>query len=82
MRSGSVTAGRHSSVNNDLGAGHKPGLVGGEAEKVVAAGSISPDAIHLPGIYVHRVVALTPEQAARKSIEKRTVRLPPDSTES
>jgi 3-oxoacid CoA-transferase subunit A len=53
-----------------------------EAEKVVPAGSISPDAIHLPGIYVHRVVALTPAQAARKSIEKRTVCLPPDSAES
>jgi 3-oxoacid CoA-transferase subunit A len=45
-----------------------------EAERVVAPGEIAPDAIHLPGIYVHRVVPLTPEQAARKSIEKRTVR--------
>ncbi len=45
-----------------------------EAERVVPAGALSPDAIHLPGIYVHRVVALTPEQTANKRIEKRTVR--------
>ena len=40
------------------------------------AGSLDPDAIHLPGIYVHRVVPLTAEQAQRKSIEKRTTRVP------
>jgi 3-oxoacid CoA-transferase subunit A len=45
-----------------------------EVEEVVDAGDISPDDIHLPGVYVHRVVALTPEQAAEKRIEKRTVR--------
>jgi 3-oxoacid CoA-transferase subunit A len=45
-----------------------------EAEQVVAAGVLDPDHVHLPGIYVHRVVALTPDQAHRKSIEKRTVR--------
>jgi 3-oxoacid CoA-transferase subunit A len=45
-----------------------------EAERVVQPGDLDPDAIHLPGIYVHRVVPLTPEQAVRKSIEKRTVR--------
>ncbi|MGF7233944.1 MAG: CoA transferase subunit A [Frankia sp.] len=45
-----------------------------EAEQVVAAGVLAPDAIHLPSIYVHRVVALTPDQAARKGIEKRTTR--------
>jgi 3-oxoacid CoA-transferase subunit A len=45
-----------------------------EAETVVAPGTLSPDAIHLPGIYVHRVVALTAEQVKLKSIEKRTVR--------
>jgi 3-oxoacid CoA-transferase subunit A len=43
-----------------------------EAERVVAAGQLDPDTIHLPGIYVHRVVPLTPIEAARKSIEKRT----------
>jgi 3-oxoacid CoA-transferase subunit A len=45
-----------------------------EAEQIVEAGEIDPDAIHLPGIFVHRIVALNPEQAAEKDIEKRTVR--------
>jgi 3-oxoacid CoA-transferase subunit A len=45
-----------------------------EAERVVRAGEIDPDQVHLPGIYVHRVVALTAQQAADKGIEKRTVR--------
>lgn len=43
-----------------------------EAERVVDAGDIDPDDVHLPGIFVQRVVALTPEQAADKQIEKRT----------
>jgi 3-oxoacid CoA-transferase subunit A len=30
--------------------------------------------VHTPGVFVQRVVALTPEQAAEKRIEKRTVR--------
>ena len=45
-----------------------------EAERVVDAGRIGPDDVHLPGVFVHRVVELTPEQTARKSIEKRTTR--------
>ncbi len=45
-----------------------------EAERVVEAGEIGPDAVHLPGVFVQRVVALTAEQAARKDIEKRTTR--------
>jgi 3-oxoacid CoA-transferase subunit A len=45
-----------------------------EAEEVVPVGAIGPDDVHLPGIFVQRVVALTPEQAAAKQIEKRTVR--------
>ena len=36
--------------------------------------------VHLPGIFVKRVVALTPEQAARKDIEKRTTRSRPEET--
>jgi 3-oxoacid CoA-transferase subunit A len=35
---------------------------------------LDPDEVHLPGVFVQRVVALTPEQAADKQIEKRTVR--------
>ncbi|MGW7522614.1 CoA transferase subunit A [Streptomyces sp. NPDC054783] len=45
-----------------------------EVEELVEPGVLDPDAIHLPGVFVQRVVALTPEQAADKGIEKRTVR--------
>ena len=42
-----------------------------EVERVVATGEIAPDDVHLPGIYVHRIVHTpTPE----KRIEKRTTR--------
>ncbi|MFI1733947.1 CoA transferase subunit A [Streptomyces acidicola] len=43
-----------------------------EVEELVEPGEIEPDAVHLPGIFVQRVVALTPEQAADKRIEKVT----------
>jgi 3-oxoacid CoA-transferase subunit A len=45
-----------------------------EAERVVEVGELDPDNVHLPGVFVQRVVALTAEQAARKEIEKRTTR--------
>jgi 3-oxoacid CoA-transferase subunit A len=45
-----------------------------EAEQVVEVGELDPDGIHLPGIFVKRIVALTSEQASRKDIEKRTTR--------
>jgi 3-oxoacid CoA-transferase subunit A len=45
-----------------------------EVDEVVEPGAIDPDAVHLPGIYVDRVVQLTPEQANDLPIEKRTVR--------
>jgi 3-oxoacid CoA-transferase subunit A len=42
-----------------------------EVERIVATGSIDPDDVHLPGIYVQRIVLnATPE----KRIEKRTTR--------
>jgi 3-oxoacid CoA-transferase subunit A len=44
-----------------------------EVEHLVEPGEIDADAVHLPGIYVHRVLPLTPEQAADKRIERRTV---------
>ncbi|MFB7508022.1 CoA transferase subunit A, partial [Streptomyces broussonetiae] len=44
-----------------------------EVEELVEPGEIDPDAVHLPGVFVQRVVALTPEQAADKRIEQRTV---------
>ena len=45
-----------------------------EVEELVEPGALRPDEIHVPGIYVQRVVALTAGQAADKPIEKRTVR--------
>ncbi|WP_329459043.1 CoA transferase subunit A [Streptomyces sp. NBC_01497] len=44
-----------------------------EVEELVEPGGIDPDHVHLPGIFVQRVVVLSPEQAADKRIEKRTV---------
>jgi len=41
-----------------------------EVEEIVPAGSLDPDAIHLPGIYVHRLIQGTHE----KRIEQRTTR--------
>jgi 3-oxoacid CoA-transferase subunit A len=45
-----------------------------EVEELYAPGELAADSIHLPGIYVQRVLPLTPEQAAEKRIERRTVR--------
>ncbi len=45
-----------------------------EAEEVVEVGQIDPDQVHLPGVYVHRILALTPAEVADKRIEKRTIR--------
>ncbi|MDO5628774.1 MAG: CoA transferase subunit A [Mobilicoccus sp.] len=45
-----------------------------EVEELVEPGELNPDEIHLPGIFVQRVVPLTAEQAADKQIERRTVR--------
>ena len=41
-----------------------------EVEEIVPVGSLEPDCIHLPGIYVHRIIAGKHE----KRIEQRTVR--------
>lgn len=45
-----------------------------EVEELCEPGDIAPADVHLPGIFVQRVVTLTFEQAAAKAIEKRTVR--------
>jgi 3-oxoacid CoA-transferase subunit A len=44
-----------------------------EVEEIVPLGALDPDAIHLPGIYVHRIVAGSHE----KRIEQRTTRKRP-----
>lgn len=41
-----------------------------EVEEIVPAGSLDPDCIHLPGIYVHRIV----QGEHEKRIEQRTTR--------
>lgn len=41
-----------------------------EVEKIVEVGELAPDDIHLPGIYVHRIVV---NSKPEKRIEKRTV---------
>lgn len=45
-----------------------------EAERLVEVGEIPPADVHLPSVFVQRVVELTPEQANHKDIEKRTTR--------
>lgn len=41
-----------------------------EVEEIVPTGTLEPDAIHLPGIYVHRII----QGAHEKRIEQRTTR--------
>ncbi len=41
-----------------------------EVEEIVPAGSLDPDCIHLPGVYVHRLI----EGEHEKRIEQRTIR--------
>jgi 3-oxoacid CoA-transferase subunit A len=52
-----------------------------EVEQLVEPGELDPDQIHLPGIFVQRVLPLTPQQAANKRIERRTTRPRPASQE-
>ena len=52
-----------------------------EVEELVDPGDLDPDEIHLPGIYVQRVLPLGPEQAAEKRIERLTTR-PRPATDS
>ncbi|BAO81370.1 acyl CoA:acetate/3-ketoacid CoA transferase, alpha subunit [Serpentinimonas raichei] len=42
-----------------------------EVERIVATGDLAPDDVHLPGIYVHRIVH---NPTPMKRIEKRTTR--------
>lgn len=45
-----------------------------EVDELVEPGEIDPDDVHLPGIYIDRIVQLSPEDATDLPIEKRTVR--------
>jgi 3-oxoacid CoA-transferase subunit A len=45
-----------------------------EVEKLVEPGEIDPDHVHLPGVFVQRVVVVDPaDPSAEKRVEKRTV---------
>jgi 3-oxoacid CoA-transferase subunit A len=50
-----------------------------EVEEIVEAGTLDPDAIHTPGIYVQRIVNGSPYD---KLIEKRTVRRREESSDA
>ena len=41
-----------------------------EAEHLFDAGELAPDEIHLPGVFVHRLIALTPDQTTDKRVKK------------
>jgi 3-oxoacid CoA-transferase subunit A len=45
-----------------------------EVDELVEPGVLDPDDIHLPGIYVDRIVVLSPEESADLPIEKVTTR--------
>ncbi|WP_457189015.1 CoA transferase subunit A [Nocardioides sp. P5_E3] len=51
-----------------------------EVEELVEPGELDPNDIHTPGVYVQRVVQLTPDQAADKKIERVTTRPRPDAS--
>lgn len=48
-----------------------------QVERLVDAGEIDPGAVHLPGVFVQRIVETGPQD---KKIEKRTVRRAPGAT--
>jgi 3-oxoacid CoA-transferase subunit A len=52
-----------------------------EVERLVEPGEIAPGDVHTPGVFVQRVVALTPEQAVAKRIERRTISKTADTAE-
>jgi 3-oxoacid CoA-transferase subunit A len=47
-----------------------------EVEELVEPGELAPDDVHLPGVFVQRLVVLTPEQAADKPVERLTLSTP------
>jgi 3-oxoacid CoA-transferase subunit A len=72
-RHGNLVFHRSAANFNPL-AGMAGNLTIAEVEQLVEPGELDPDLVHLPGVFVQRVVALTEEQVAAKGIEKRTVR--------
>ncbi|MGW6648328.1 succinyl-CoA:3-ketoacid-CoA transferase [Streptomyces sp. CB02130] len=65
---------RHAAANFNPLAAMAGRITIAEVEELVEPGDLDPDHVHLPGVFVQRVVPLTPAQAADRQIEKRTVR--------
>jgi 3-oxoacid CoA-transferase subunit A len=53
-----------------------------EVEELVEPGELNPNEIHTPGVYVHRVLPLSPEQASDKRIERETLRPLPEKADT
>ncbi|MGW3649664.1 CoA transferase subunit A [Streptomyces sp. NPDC000878] len=68
---------RRSAVNFNPPAAMAGRITVAEVEQLVEPGELIPDEIHLPGIFVQRIVALTPTQAAEKHIERLMISAPP-----
>ncbi|MFB0833287.1 CoA transferase subunit A [Arthrobacter halodurans] len=51
-----------------------------QVEELVEAGEIDPDQVHLPGVFVHRIVEVGPD--IEKRIEKRTVSAAADTADT
>jgi uncharacterized membrane protein YadS len=67
-----VNAGRRLRSTGSADSVRRPPLV--PLFVLVEPGELDPDEIHTPGVFVQRVVPLTPEHSADKPIEKRTAR--------
>ena len=65
---------RHAARNFNPLAGMSGKITIAEVEHLEEPGELDPDQIHLPGVFVQRVVPLSVDQAHDKRIEKRTVR--------
>ncbi|WP_295010844.1 CoA transferase subunit A [uncultured Microbacterium sp.] len=50
-----------------------------QVERLVEPGELDPDLVHLPGVFVHRIVEVGPD--IEKRIERRTVRAAASTTE-
>ncbi len=68
-RSGNLVF-RRTARNFNPGAAMAAKITVVEVEEIVETGSFDPDAVHLPGIYVHRIVL---NASPEKRIEKRTL---------
>ncbi|MFD7699325.1 CoA transferase subunit A [Streptomyces caelestis] len=68
---------RHAAANFNPLAAMAGRVTVAEVEELVEPGGLRPGEIHLPGIYVQRVVALSAEEAADKHVEHLTTSASP-----